>query len=256
MGEHRPRVSVVTTVYNGEAYAERATRYSGADLRGLRVHPGRRRFAGSHTRDPARFRPKRCSCAGLLAGWAPGGCGRFQLWHCARQRKYIARQDIDDGSYPDRLKASSRPARSGRQIGAVGGYYVLVDENRGKRPYGCRQPPPEILRAMARYIPLAHTISTFRRTAWVEAGGYPEVRDLVDMHFWLRLAKQGWEFANIPEIIGEHIVYGESFSHIRYGPRQRKLANCRSRWSGSSSCPDGCTPTRWDVSPTPTFPRR
>ena len=111
---------------------------------------------------------------------------------------------------------------------------------------------------MARYIPLAHTISTFRRTAWVEAGGYPEVRDLVDMHFWLRLAKRGWEFANIPEIIGEHIVYGESFFHRTFATARDSGSSrdCRSRWSGSSSCPDGCTPTRWDVSPTPTFPRR
>jgi hypothetical protein len=116
------------------------------------------------------------------------------------------------------------------QIGVVGGYFVQVDENRGER--FVRMLPTEhgeILRAMARYIPLAHTVATFRRVAWEQAGGYPEVNNLIDLRFWLLIAKLGWRFANVPEVVGEHFVHGRSFFHqsFHYTYRQRDLARAQ-----------------------------
>ena len=228
MGERRPRVSVVTTVYNGEPYADCAVpgilAQTFEDFEYILVDDGSqdrtpeilRHFAESDSRVRVFSPPRRLGVAGA------------SNYGIAQARgEYIARQDFDDRSYPDRLKLQVELLDREARIGAVAGYYVLVDQNRGERYV--RMPPTrhqEILRAMARYIPLAHTISTFRRTAWDKAGGYPEVQDLVDLQFWLRLAKLGWEFANIPEVIGEHVVYGESFFHrtFRYAPRQRKLA--------------------------------
>jgi glycosyltransferase involved in cell wall biosynthesis len=221
-------VSVVTTVYNGEPYADCAIpgilAQTFDDFEFILVDDG----SQDRTAEILRSVAERDS---RVRVFTPGGrlgvAGASNYGIAQARGEYIARQDFDDRSYPDRLKLQVDLLDREPRVGAVGGYYLLVDQNRGERYV--RMPPtrhPEILRAMARYIPLAHTISTFRRTAWVEAGGYPEVHDLIDMHFWLRLGKRGWQFANIPEIIGEHIVYGESFFHrtFRYGPRQRKLA--------------------------------
>jgi hypothetical protein len=95
-------------------------------------------------------------------------------------------------------------------------------------------PPTEhqdIVFAMARYIPMANTIVTFRRRVWVDAGGYPEVADLEDLRLWLRAAKLGWRFANLSQPLGEHFVHDSSFFHrsFRYVDRQRGLARLQAQ---------------------------
>jgi GT2 family glycosyltransferase len=97
-----------------------------------------------------------------------------------------------------------------------------------------RMPPTEhsaIVSAMARYIPFANTLVTFRRKLWADAGGYPDVVDLEDLRLWLRAGKLGWRFANIPEILGEHYVHASSFFHrsFKYVDRQRALARLQAR---------------------------
>jgi hypothetical protein len=114
----------------------------------------------------------------------------------------------------------------------VGGSYLLVDERRGERYV--RMPPTEhaaIISAMARYVPIAHTTATFRRCAWSEAGGYPLVNNLIDLRFYLRVAKLGWRFANIPEVVGEHYVHDSSWFHrsLKYVERQRDLARVQAQ---------------------------
>ena len=89
----------------------------------------------------------------------------------------------------------------------------------------------EMLSAMARYIPIAHTLAAFRRRVWEEAGGYPEVPNLVDLRFWLRVGKLGWRFATVPEVLGEHNVHASSFFHqsFKYVERQRDLARVQAQ---------------------------
>ena len=88
-----------------------------------------------------------------------------------------------------------------------------------------------MLSAMARYIPIAHTLAAFRRRVWEEAGGYPEVPNLVDLRFWLRVGKLGWRFATVPEVLGEHNVHASSFFHqsFKYVERQRDLARVQAQ---------------------------
>jgi hypothetical protein len=117
-------------------------------------------------------------------------------------------------------------------VGIVGGAYVLVDERRGERYV--RTPPTghaAIVAAMARYVPIAHTTATFRRRAWSEAGGYPEVNNLIDLRFYLRVAKRGWQLANLPEVVGEHYVHDSSWFHrtLKYAERQRDLARVQAQ---------------------------
>jgi hypothetical protein len=85
--------------------------------------------------------------------------------------------------------------------------------------------------AMARYIPIAHTVATFRRRVWVEAGGYPLVNNLIDLRFWLQVGKLGWQFANVPTVVGEHYVHDSSWFHrsFEYVHRQRDLARVQAQ---------------------------
>jgi glycosyltransferase EpsE len=227
-----PKVSVVSTVYNGEAYFDRAIPgilgQSYDDLEFIIVDDG----SQDRTPDLLRELARRDSRVRLFFPGRLGPAAAYNFGTARAQGEYVARQDFDDRSYPDRLRLQVALLDAEPQIGVVGGYFVQVDENRGER--FVRLLPTEhaeILRAMARYIPLAHTVATFRRVVWEQAGGYPQVNNLIDLRFWLLIAKLGWRFANVPEVIGEHFVHGKSFFHqsFQYTYRQRDLARAQAQ---------------------------
>lgn len=227
-----PRVSVVSTVYNGEPYFDRAIpgilSQIFADFEFVVVDDGSTDRSLEKLRDLA----GRDSRVRVFSPGRLGAAAAYNYGVAQARGEYVARQDFDDRSYPDRLRLQVAFLDAHPEVGVVGSYYVLVDERRGERYV--RMPPTEhkaMISAMARYIPLAHTMATFRRRVWIEAGGYPEVNNLIDLRFWLRVGKLGWRFANVPEILGEHYVHDASFFHqsIRYVDRQRDLARVQAQ---------------------------
>jgi glycosyltransferase involved in cell wall biosynthesis len=227
-----PTVSVVTAVYNGEPYFDRAVPsilgQAYEDFEWIIVDDGSTDATLSRLGELA----GRDSRVRILT---PGRIGRSEALNLGvgeARGPYVAIQDFDDTSSPDRLSLQVMHLDAHPEIGVVGGYCLLVDENRNERYV--RQPPTahrDIIRAMARNIPLAHTIATFRKAAWEEAGGYPLVDDIEDLRLWIRMASLGWRFANVPEIIGEHFVHAASYWHtaFRYRSRQRVLARVQRR---------------------------
>jgi glycosyltransferase involved in cell wall biosynthesis len=231
-GTPAPRVSVVTAVYNGERYADRAIPgilgQTFTDFEYIIVDDG------SQDRTPeilgelaARDSRVRIFSPGRLGVSAAANYGISQA-----RGEYIARQDFDDRSYPDRLRLQVELLDAHPEVGVVGSYYILVDENRGERYV--RMPPTEhseILAAMAKYIPFANTTVTFRKRVWTESGGYAEVADLEDLLLWVKVAQLGWRFATVREILGEHYVHPSSFFHrsYKYVDRQRGLARVQAQ---------------------------
>jgi glycosyltransferase EpsE len=226
-----PRVSVVSSVYNGEAYFGRAIPgilgQTFEDFEFIVVDDGSQDCTLEKLRELAgRDRRVRVFAPGRLGAAAAYNYGVTQA-----RGEYIARQDFDDRSYPDRLRLQVALLDAHPEIGMVGGYYVLVDERRDERYV--RMPPTEhraIISAMAKYVPIAHTVATFRRQAWTEAGGYPLANNLIDLRFYIRVGKLGWHFANVPEVLGEHYVHDSSWFHrtLKYVERQRDLARVQS----------------------------
>jgi glycosyltransferase EpsE len=227
-----PKVSVVTTVYNGEPYFDRAVpsilAQTFEDFEFVLVDDGSTDRTLERLRDlEAQDRRVRVFAPGRLGAATAMNYGISQA-----RGEYIARQDFDDRSYPDRLRLQAALLDAQPAVGLVGGSYVLVDERRGERYE--RMPPTEhadIRVAMARYIPIAHTVATYRRVAWSQAGGYPDARNLLDLRFYLRLGKLGWHFASVPQLVGEHYVHDSSFFHrsLSYGQRQRELARVQAQ---------------------------
>jgi glycosyltransferase involved in cell wall biosynthesis len=227
-----PKVSVVATVYNGEPYFDRAIPgilgQTFEDFEFILVDDGSQDRTPELLKDVAARDPRvRVFSPGRLGAAAAYNYGVSQA-----RGEYVARQDFDDRSYPDRLRLQVALLDSAPKVGIVGGYYVLVDERRGERYV--RMPPTnhsELFAAMARHIPVAHTVATFRRQAWTEVGGYPLVDNLIDLRFYLRVAKLGWHLANVPEIIGEHYVHDTSWFHrtLKYAERQRDLARVQAQ---------------------------
>ncbi len=227
-----PRVSVVSTVYNGEPYFDRAIpgilAQTFEDFEFILVDDGSSDGTLSKLRELAERDPR-------VRVFAPGRLGAAAAYNYGvtqARGEYIARQDFDDRSYADRLRLQVALLDAHPRVGVVGGAYTLVDERRGERYV--RTPPTEhsaILAAMARYVPIAHTVATFRRRAWTEAGGYPLVNNLIDFRFYVRVGKLGWRFANVPEVVGEHYVHDSSWFHrsLKYVERQRDLAQAQAQ---------------------------
>ncbi len=222
-----PRVSVVSTVYNGAPYFQRAIpgilEQTYQDFEFILVDDGSQDGTLEHLRQVAAGDAR-------VRVFAPGRLGAAAAYNYGVSQatgEYIARQDFDDRSYPDRLRLQVAFLDTHPEWGIVGGSYILVDERRGERYV--RMPSGEhsaIIAAMARSVPIAHTFATFRRRVWEQAGGYPLVNNLIDLRFYLRVAKLGWRFANLSEVLGEHFVHDSSFFHrsLTYAERQRDLA--------------------------------
>lgn len=227
-----PKVSVVTTVYNGEPYTERAIpgilAQTFKDFEWLLVDDGSQDQTPQILQELAR-RDSRVRI------FSPGRLGITAAANYGVSRavgEYIARQDFDDRSYPDRLQLQVSLLDAHPEVGVVGGYFMVVDDTRGER--FVRMPPTDhadILSAMAKSIPFANTVAMFRRRVWSEAGGYPKVTDLEDQLLWLKAAKLGWRFASVPEVLGEHFIHDTSFFHrtFKYVDRQRNLARVQAQ---------------------------
>jgi len=227
-----PRVSVVTTVYNGEPYVDRAIpgilNQTFTDFEWVLVNDG----SQDKTEEILRDLERRDSRVRVFSPGRLGITGAANFGVNQARGEYVARQDFDDRSYPERLKLQVEYLDAHADVGVVGGSFVQIDETR--REQFVRTLPTEhdaIRAAMARYIPIVHTLATFRRAAWEAAGGYPLVNNLIDLRFWLRVAKLGWRFANVPEVIGEHYVHPKSWfnSSFKYGERQRDLAKVQAQ---------------------------
>ncbi len=222
-----PRVSVVSTVFNGAPYFDRAIPgilgQTFEDFELILVDDG----STDGSLDRLREVESRDARVRVFAPGRLGAAAAYNFGVAQARGEYVARQDFDDRSYPDRLKLQVALLDADPKVGIVGGYYILVDERRGERYE--RMPPTAhaaIVAAMARNIPIAHTVATFRQRAWSEVGGYPLVNNLIDLRFYLRLAKAGWRFANVPAVVGEHFVHDASWFHqtLKYNDRQRDLA--------------------------------
>jgi glycosyltransferase involved in cell wall biosynthesis len=222
-----PKVSVVTTVYNGERYVDRAIPgilgQTFEDFEWVLVDDG------SQDRTPDILRELAARDSRIKV-FFPGRLGISAAANYGVSRatgEYVARQDFDDRSYPDRLRLQVALLDAQPKVGVVGCHYVLVDENRGERYV--RMPPADhsaIVASMAKGVPFANTLVAFRRQAWTEVGGYPNVADLEDLLFFIKVASHGWQFASIQEPLGEHFVHPASFFHrtFKYAERQRALA--------------------------------
>lgn len=225
-------VTVITTVYNGERYLHRSVRsvlaQSRSDLEYVIVDDGSTDGTPALVRQLARE-------DGRIRAFFPGRVGRVPALNLAVEEargSVICNLDADDASLPGRVAAQLRFMRRHPDVGVVGGYYVVQDDTRGERYV--RMPPlghAEIVRALARRIPFAHSVVAFRKSAWEAAGGYPPVDDVEDLLLWIAVAKAGWRLANLPEVLGEHWVHPDSFWHRNwaYGDRQRKIRRAQIR---------------------------
>ena len=225
-----PSVSVISTVYNGAKYFDRSV----PSILGQTLHDFDWVIVddGSTDETPALLARLAVEQSRVRVV-AAGRVGRAKALNLAveqAQGEYVANQDFDDASSPDRLHLQADFLDEHPDVGVVGGHYVVVDENRGERYI--RMPPSQheqIARAMASRIPFAHTVATFRKEAWRQAGGYPLVDRLIDFRLWIAMGQVGWRFGAPPTVLGEHFIYADSYwkANFVYRDSQREMARAQ-----------------------------
>ena len=143
--------------------------------------------------------------------------------------EYIARQDADDISDPDRIERTTDfLLSSGAPYAACG---VRVFDDGGV--WSTRQYPQKITKhIIAQKNPFFHPTMVFRRAVLEGVGGYsetPDTRRTEDYDLVMRLAAEGVIGENLPEIL--YSVYEPKEAYLRHNAKTR-LCEVRVRARG------------------------
>jgi len=226
------KVSVVTAVYNGKEYYDRVVgsilSQTCESFEWVIVDDG----STDGTLDRLKTLSEKKSDVKV---YSPGRIGFVKALDYGIQRsngKYIARQDFDDVSKPERLKAQVDFLDNNEDYGIVSSSYKVINKKRNERYI--RNVPEKhenIIKDMSKCIPFPHTLTTFRKKAWREVGGYPNSDNITDLQMWIKIIKKGWKVRCLSKNLGVHIEHEESYwnSNYEYFERQKDLAQVQFR---------------------------
>ncbi len=128
--------------------------------------------------------------------------------------EYIARQDADDISLPERFAAQVRFLDGHQEIAVVGTGAILIDSE--GRPFSRFSPFTRHERLVAELLrgvcPLMHGSVMTRREAILNAGAYNPIFNRVqDIELWLRMSAQ-YRLANLREPLYHFRKHDQSFT--------------------------------------------
>lgn len=215
---HPVTVSVIMPVYNRGALLEAAARSvlegTYADLELLAIDDGSTDDSVSvlerlAARDP-RVKVLRQSNSGAYAA-------RNAAAKCASGR-FLALQDADDVSVPERLARQVACMEQRPAVAALGGGLLMIDTaGRAIRTVAVPTGDAELKQALQSNNPIHTTTVMIRRSAFESAGGFrPVFRAGGDYDLWLRLGERH-ELGNLPEPLAKYRVHGDQISTRRLG---------------------------------------
>lgn len=150
----------------------------------------------------------------------------------------IARMDADDVALPTRLEKQVAFLDTHPDVSLVGTWYQLIDDD--GHVIAEKHPPTDdaaILHALPRYNPFLHSSVMVRRTLLDEVNGYDETyRRAQDYDLWLRLSPRT-RLANLPEILMQKrftptmVSYASEREQLRLAVRARWQAIRRKQYA-------------------------
>ena len=229
-----PTVSVMMPVYNTAAFVARTVKsvlaQTFADFELLIVDDGSRDGSPRILRELAesdrRIRLSLRENHGAVAT-------RNELLKLARG-SYLAVNDADDISLPNRLAQQVAYLDTHRDVVCVGGWFDMIDA-KDRRLTTLRPPSDdaEIQRlALRGHCSICHSAGLMRRDAVERAGGYGKDFTFAhDLELWLRLGEVG-KLANLPETVIQFRLHEGSISETKREEQRRfcRLA-CEQAWA-------------------------
>jgi glycosyltransferase involved in cell wall biosynthesis len=139
--------------------------------------------------------------------------------------KYIARQDADDISFPNRIEQQVKYLKGNPSTFLVGSNFI--EEINGVRYAGKYISDKEIMKKVFLHNPFPHTSAMFLRSVFNELGGYDESFDTSqDFELWIRFAKFG-QIAMLSDPLVERVLSSNNITKKR--PIRQYINGLRAR---------------------------
>lgn len=158
---------------------------------------------------------------------------------------FIARQDHDDLSLPDRLSKQVRHLQENPNVVLIGAAAKITQNGYFTGRYLKFSTADRDLRWQLIFLnPFVHSSVMFRKTSYIEAGGYRSDLDSQpeDYDLWSRMSHTG-KLANIPEVLVEYEESPESLCRLNPDRLKLNVANIRAKnlkYSGGMVDPFVC----------------
>jgi glycosyltransferase involved in cell wall biosynthesis len=223
-----PDVSVVTTLYNGAAFIA-DTVASIAAQRGVTCE---HIVVDDGSTDGGAEAAARMAGVRLIMAGRVGRGVALNIGVAAATAPFIAIQDADDLSHPERLATELAVLRSRAEFAAVGTGQVLVGR-RGRPTW--RQVEggvdvADVTPHLPFYNPLSHTSVMFRREALDAVGGYDQTRRaMFDWDVYVRLAASGCRLGKLAVPLVAKRVHADQYFEGRH-PRLYALRQLEVQW--------------------------
>lgn len=211
----RPKISVVMSVYNGEKHLKKAIEgilgQTYKDFEFVIVNDGSTDGTANilaSYKDP-RMRVINQANHGLVYSLNKG----VRL----ARGSYIARQDADDISLPDRFKEEVRLLDKNSHLGLVGTFFTYIDEDSEEPGITICMPTKSIDIKRALYItnPIGHGTAMYRKSIFSRTGYYTNAYGPTeDFELWRRVA-DSWEIEIIPKSMYLYRINKNSISHTK-----------------------------------------
>lgn len=215
MSQQDPNVSVITTVYNGEAFLQETLDavlgQTFFDFEWVVVNNGSTDSTQAilDAVDDPRVRVIQAPEHGTF-------CDGIRLAYQTARGRYIAVQDADDVPLPDRLAKQVAALNEDHSLGIVSGGYEEVDIEGSHLRF--MHPPTNIQELVEVYQttnPLAHSTYMYRRVASDQVQGYPvEYAYGPDFGLVVRMLKKGWGIKILDDILLKQRIHAGQASVV------------------------------------------
>ncbi len=126
--------------------------------------------------------------------------------------KYIARQDIDDISLPERLELQVKRMELEDSLVLLGTWYRFSLDKKIQTIIKMPDKDKDLKKKMLYTNPFCHASTMFRKDAYQQAGGYnPRYLTTQDLDLWFRLSLIG-KFGMVEHILVDYGIHAKNLS--------------------------------------------
>jgi len=165
-----------------------------------------------------------------------GGCQTLNEGLKHARGKYVARQDNDDWSYPDRFAKQIKFMEDNPEVGILGGSMEIINETGeiiGKRIY--QTTDFSIRKNIFLYSPFSHPLVMFRKSILDKVGHYDcEYAPADDYELYFRMGRIS-KFANISDVLLKYRIVATSLTNKRTRKMELKTIGVRKKYRNTGN---------------------